>query len=486
MQVTEVSSDGLKRDFKVVIEAKEISEKVEHRLREISARVKIPGFRPGKAPIKLLKQRYGPSVMGEVLERAVTDSSAQALNERGLRPAVQPKIAIDSFEDGKDLEFSMAIELLPEIQPMDFATLELERVKIKVPDEEVSSALERLAASRKETKALETPRPAQSGDVVVLDFKGTVHGEALPGMAGEDHHLELGSNSFIAGFEDQLVGAAVGESRTVNITFPEGYGNEKLSGQPAVFECTIKEIRESVPAELNDELAKSMGAESLDDLRDKVKERLAQDYDGFSRMRMKRAILDQLSEAHDFEVPEGMVDLEFDAIWHQVEHDREHGRVDPDDEGKDDEEVKAEYRDIAERRVRLGLLLSEVGRLNQIEVTQEEVNKALFQEAQRHPGQEQQVVEYYRSKPEAQAQLRAPIFEDKVIDFIIDLAKVAEREVTADQLREEEEKEAAAEKPKKAAKKKPAKKAAAKAKSKTKEAEDEGAEAGAGTDQDES
>jgi trigger factor len=486
MQVTEVSSDGLKRDFKVVIEAKEISEKVEHRLREISARVKIPGFRPGKAPIKLLKQRYGPSVMGEVLERAVTDSSAQALNERGLRPAVQPKIAIDSFEDGKDLEFSMAIELLPEIQPMDFATLELERVKIKVPDEEVSAALERLAASRKETKALETPRPAQSGDVVVLDFKGTVHGEALPGMAGEDHHLELGSNSFIAGFEDQLVGAAVGESRTVNITFPEGYGNEKLSGQPAVFECTIKEIRESVPAELNDELAKSMGAESLDDLRDKVKERLAQDYDGFSRMRMKRAILDQLSEAHDFEVPEGMVDLEFDAIWHQVEHDREHGRVDPDDEGKDDEEVKAEYRDIAERRVRLGLLLSEVGRLNQIEVTQEEVNKALFQEAQRHPGQEQQVVEYYRSKPEAQAQLRAPIFEDKVIDFIIDLAKVAEREVTADQLREEEEKEAAAEKPKKAAKKKPAKKAAAKAKSKTKEAEDEGAEAGAGTDQDES
>jgi trigger factor len=380
----------------------------------------------------------------------------------------------------------MAIELLPEIQPMDFATLELERVKIKVPDEEVSAALERLAASRKETKALETPRPAQSGDVVVLDFKGTVHGEALPGMAGEDHHLELGSNSFIAGFEDQLIGAAVGESRTVNITFPEGYGNEKLSGQPAVFECTIKEIRESVPAELNDELAKSMGAESLDDLRDKVKERLAQDYDGFSRMRMKRAILDQLSEAHDFEVPEGMVDLEFDAIWHQVEHDREHGRVDPDDEGKDDEEVKAEYRDIAERRVRLGLLLSEVGRLNQIEVTQEEVNKALFQEAQRHPGQEQQVVEYYRSKPEAQAQLRAPIFEDKVIDFIIDLAKVAEREVTADQLREEEEKEAAAEKPKKAAKKKPAKKAAAKAKSKTKEAEDEGAEAGAGTDQDES
>ncbi|MEQ8357759.1 MAG: trigger factor [Kiloniellaceae bacterium] len=470
MQVTEVSSEGLKRDFKIVIEAKEISEKVENRLRELSVRVKIPGFRPGKAPIKLLKQRYGPSVMGEVLERAVTDSSAQALNERGLRPAVQPKIEIDSFDDGKDLEYSMAIELLPEIAPMDFSKIELERVKIAVPDEEVTSALTRLADSRKESKPLETPRPAQTGDVLVIDFKGTVHGEALPGMAGEDHHLELGSNSFIAGFEEQLIGAEVGDERTVNVTFPEGYGNEKLSGQPAVFECKVKEIRESVAAELTDELAKSMGAEGLDDLRDKVKERLGQDYDGLSRMRMKREILDQLAEGHDFEVPESMVDLEFDAIWHQVEQDREQGRIDPDDEGKDDEAVKVEYREIAERRVRLGLLLSEVGRMNQIEVAQDEVNRALFQEAQRHPGQEQQVVEYYQKNPEALAQLRAPIFEDKVIDFIIDLAKVSEREVSPDQLREEEEKEAAAAaKPKKPAKKQPAKKAAAKGKAKSKD-----------------
>ncbi len=468
MQVTEVSSDGLKRDFKVVIEAKEINEKVENRLRELSARVKIPGFRPGKAPIKLLKQRYGPSVMGEVLERAVTDSSAQALNERGLRPAVQPKIEIDSFEDGKDLEYSMAIELLPEITPMDFAKLALEKVKIAVPAEEVDSALERLAASRKESRPLETPRPAQSGDVLVIDFKGTVHGEALPGMAGEDHHLELGSNTFIAGFEEQLIGATAGEQRTVNVTFPEGYGNEKLSGQPAVFDCTIKEIRESAPVELTDEVAKSMGAESLADLRQKVEERLAQDYEGLSRMRMKREILDQLAEGHDFEVPQSMVDLEFEAIWQQVEQDRKQGRVDPDDEGKDEEAVKQEYRQIAERRVRLGLLLSEVGRLNQIEVAQDEVNRALFQEAQRYPGQEQQVVEYYRKNPEALAQLRAPLFEDKVIDFIIDLAKVTEREVSPDQLREEEEKEAAtaADKAQQAAKKKPAKKAASKTKSK--------------------
>lgn len=471
MQVTEVSSEGLKRDFKVVIGAKEIGDKVEARLRELSSKVKIPGFRPGKAPLKLLKQRYGPSVMGEVLERAVTDSSAQALNERGLRPAVQPKIEIVSFDDGKDLEYSMAIELLPEIEPMDFSTIELERLKIAVPEEDVASALDRLASSRKESKPLETPRKAQSGDILVMDFAGTVYGEALPGMAAEDHHLELGSNSFIEGFEDQLIGVDAGESREVKVTFPEAYGNEKLAGQPAVFQCTIKEIHEPVAVELDDEMAKSMGAENLEDLRSKVKERLGADYDGLSRMRMKREILDKLADAHDFGVPGSMVDLEFDAIWKQVEADREKGNVDPDDEGKEDEEVKEEYRVIAERRVRLGLLLSEVGRLNQIDVAQEEVNQALFQEAQRYPGQEQQVLEFYKSNPEALAQLRAPLFEDKVIDFIIDLAKVSEREVSPEELREEEEKDAAAAEKSAKAAKKPAKKAAGKGKAKTKKAE---------------
>ncbi|WP_299616182.1 trigger factor [Pelagibius sp.] len=463
MQVTEVSSEGLKRDFKVVIGAKEIGEKVEARLRELSVKVKVPGFRPGKAPIKLLKQRFGPSVMGEVLERAVTDSSAQALNERGLRPAVQPKIEIVSFDDGQDLEYSMAIELLPEIEPMDFSKIELERVKVMVPDEEVGAAIDRLAEARKESKPLETPRKSESGDILVIDFKGTVHGEALPGMAADDHHLELGSNSFIAGFEDQLIGVEVGETREVKVTFPEAYGNEKLAGQPAVFQCTVKEIREAVPVAVDDEMAKSMGAESLEDLRDKVKERLGADYDGLSRMRMKRKILDKLADAHDFGVPESMVELEFEAIWQQVEADRQRGNVDPDDEGKEDDDVKAEYREIAERRVRLGLLLSEVGRLNQIDVTQDEVNQALFREAQRHPGQEQQVLEFYRANPEAMAQLRAPLFEDKVVDFIVDLAQVTERELSPDQLREEEEKEAAeAETPKKPAKKS-AKKAAKKA-----------------------
>lgn len=471
MQVTEVSSEGLKRDFKVVIGAKEIGDKVEARLRELSSKVKIPGFRPGKAPLKLLKQRYGPSVMGEVLERAVTDSSAQALNERGLRPAVQPKIEIVSFDDGKDLEYSMAIELLPEIEPMDFSTIELERLKIAVPEEDVASALDRLASSRKESKPLEKPRKAQSGDILVMDFAGTVHGEALPGMAAEDHHLELGSNSFIEGFEDQLIGVDAGESREVKVTFPEAYGNEKLAGQPAVFQCTIKEIHEPVAVELDDEMAKSMGAENLEDLRSKVKERLGADYDGLSRMRMKREILDKLADAHDFGVPGSMVDLEFDAIWKQVEADREKGNVDPDDEGKEDEEVKEEYRVIAERRVRLGLLLSEVGRLNQIDVAQEEVNQALFQEAQRYPGQEQQVLEFYKSNPEALAQLRAPLFEDKVIDFIIDLAKVSEREVSPEELREEEEKDAAAAEKSAKAAKKPAKKATGKGKAKTKKAE---------------
>ena len=477
MQVTELNSEGLKRDFKVVIGAKEIGEKVEARLRELSTRIKIPGFRPGKAPIKLLKQRYGPSVMGEVLERAVTDSSAQALNERGLRPAVQPKIEIVSFDDGKDLEYSMAIELLPEIEPMDFSEIAVEHLKIAVPENDVESALDRLASARKDTKPLEQPRKAQSGDVLVMDFKGTVHGEALPGMDAEDHHLELGSNSFIEGFEDQLIGVDVGETREVNVTFPEAYGNEKLAGQPAVFQCTIKEIRESVPVTLDDDMAKSMGAENVADLREKVKERIGADYEGLSRMRMKREILDKLAESHDFSVPESMVDLEFEAIWHQIEADREKGNVDPDDEGKEEDDIKAEYRAIAERRVRLGLLLSEVGRLNQIDVAQEEVNKALFQEAQRHPGQEQQVLEFYKSNPEALAQLRAPLFEDKVIDFIIDLAQVSEREVSPEELREEEEKAAAAaEQAQKAAAKKPKKAATSKPEAEDRQAVETGSE----------
>jgi trigger factor len=465
MQVTETNADGLKREFKVVIAADDLKEKVEGRLQELSGQVKLPGFRPGKVPIQILKQRFGPSVMGEVVERAVNDSSTQALNERGLRPAVAPKIEIVSFDEGKDLEYSMEMELLPDIEPMDFAKLELEKLKIEVPEQEVEEALERVASNQKTTQPLAKPRKAKTGDVLVLDFKGTVHGEAHPGMSAEDHHLELGSNSFITGFEDQLEGVSVGDTREVKVTFPEEYGNEKLAGQPAVFDCTIKDILESVPMPIDDSLAVSLGEENLEAVRDKIRTQITGDYENLARGRAKRVLLDKLAEGHDFPVPATMVDLEFETIWKQIEADREKGNVDPDDEGKDEEALKEEYRAIAERRVRLGLLLSEVGRINEIDVSQEEVNKALMQQVQRFPGQEQEIFKFYQSNPEALAQLRAPLFEDKIIDFIFDLAQVSERKITPDQLRAELEADESDEKKpakKKTAAKKQAKKPAAK------------------------
>jgi trigger factor len=435
MQVTETLSEDLKREFKVVVAAKDISEKLEVRLEELGQQVRIPGFRPGKVPLTILKQRFGTSVMGEIVEQAVNDASSQAMDERGLRPAMQPKIEITSFDEGKDLEYTMALELLPEIEPMDFAELELERLAVDVQDDETQEALGRLASNQMQTEALEEPRKSLSGDVLVIDFKGTVDGEAFPGMSGEDHHLELGANRFVEGFEDQLVGVDAGQDLDVKVTFPEAYVNDKLAGKDAVFQVKVKDILQAKPHPIDDELAQSLGEEDLDSLKEKVKEQIAGEYNAAARARLKRALLDKLAEAHGFGVPMGMVDLEFDAIWGQIEKEREEGRVDPDDKGKSDEELKAEYREIAERRVRLGLLLSEVGRSNGIEVTDDEVNQALVREAQRHPGHEREVFEFYQKSPEGLANLRAPLFEDKVVDFIIQLAKVEERKVTADELR---------------------------------------------------
>ncbi len=443
MQVTETSSDGLNREFKVVIAAKDLDEKLEHRLQEIGQQANIPGFRPGKVPVHVLKQRFGPSVMGEVVERAVQDSSSQAMMERGLRPATQPKIEITAFDQGKDLEYTLAVELLPEIEMADFGGLELSRVKIQVPDQEVDEAIERMASAKKKTEPLSEPRPAQSGDVLVIDFRGSVDGEELPGMAAEDHHLELGSNQFVDTFEDQLIGVNKGDSRQVKVTFPEAYVNEKLAGNEALFDVTVKDILATVPLAVDDELAKSLGEESLDSLKGRVREQIEKEYSQVTRGRLKRELLDKLAESHDFQVPSGMIDAEFNVIWTQIDSERKEGRTDPDDEGKEEDQLKAEYREIAERRVRLGLLLSEVGRVNGIEVTQEEVNQALLREAQRHPGQEREVYEYFQRTPEALANIRAPIFEDKVIDYIVEMAKVEERSVTPDELRSEMEAEAA-------------------------------------------
>ncbi len=467
MQVTETNSEGLKRAYTVIISAADIAEKVEGRLQELGGKVNVPGFRPGKVPLTILKQRFGTSVRGEVLERAVNDASQQAIAERGLRPAVQPKIEIVSAEEGGDLEYAMEIEVLPDIEPMDFATMELERIRIAVGEDEIKSALGRIAESQKSTAPLEEARKTQNGDVVVLDFAGTVDGEAMPGMAGEGHHLELGTNSFIPGFEEQLIGRDAGEACEVKVTFPESYGNDKLAGKEAIFACTVKEILQAVSAEVDDTLAKAVGLEDLKTLKEKVSEQIGEEHNRMTRDRMKREMLDILAEKHDFQIPEAMANIEFETIWRQIEKDRERGVVDPDDEGKEDEALKAEYREIAERRVRLGLLLSEVGRRNEIQVSQDEMKGALMREAQRYPGKEQDVFKFYQENEEAMAHLRGPLFEEKVIDFIAELAKVKEREVTFDELKAEMEE---AEKAEEGEKKKPAKKAASKSGAKKKAA----------------
>ncbi|MBX9635039.1 MAG: trigger factor [Magnetospirillum sp.] len=437
MQVTETNADGLKREFKVVVPAAQLETRTEGRLAEIAREVKLPGFRPGKVPMKIVRQKYGASIMGEVLEAAVNEGAGAAIAEKGLKPAMQPKVEITSYAEGKDLEFSVAVEVLPEITPMDFATISLEREKAQAPDEEINETLARIAERHEGSEVVE--RASASGDVVVIDFVGKKDGVAFQGGTGEGYSLKLGSNTFIPGFEDQLIGKTAGEQVVVDVTFPEAYGNEDLAGAPAQFDVTVKEVRAAKPAELDDELAKKLGMDSLDALKQAIKDEISRELDGISRIKLKRKLLDVLAANHDFQVPEGMVEQEFEAIWKQISEDREQGRTDPSDEGKDEDTLKADYRILAERRVRLGLLLADVGQKNTVNVTQDDVNKALIEEARRYPGQEHLVFQYYKNNPGALDNLRAPIFEDKVIDFILELAKVADTEISAVDLRKDPE-----------------------------------------------
>lgn len=433
MQITETSVDGLKREYKVVVAASDIAEKVDARLSELGRSVRLPGFRPGKVPMAMLKKRYGPHVMGEVLEQAVGDSSAQAMRERGLRPALQPRIEIVSFEEGKDLEYKMNLELLPEIAPAPLGEIEIERLKPEIPGSEVDKQLDRIAENNR--KANPVDRPAESGDALVIDFVGRVDGKEFAGGKGENHTLRLGSNQFIAGFEDQLVGAKAGEKRTVKVTFPEEYGSDELAGKEAEFEVDVKEVRAFEPGGIDEDLAQRIGFDSLEELRKTVRDQLERDFGQVARQKLKRRVLDALAARHDFQVPPGMVDLEFESIWKQLEEEKKRNPEAASEEaGKSEEELKAEYRKIAERRVRLGLLLSEIGRQNNIQVSNEEVNRAMAVEARRFPGQERKVVEFYRNNPEALANLRAPIYEDKVIDFIVEMAKVTDKPVAPEEL----------------------------------------------------
>jgi trigger factor len=464
MQITETNSDGLKHEFKVTVGADDIAKRVETRLGEIGRQVRLPGFRPGKVPLTVLRQRYGSSVMGEVLERAVNEGSSEAMRERKLRPALQPKVEIVSFNEGTDLEYKLAVEVLPEVVPMNFAELSLERLKPDVPDSEVDSALERIAKQQRKHEPVD--RAAAAGDLVVIDFTGTVEGAEFPGGSAKGHRLELGSSQFIPGFEDQLSGSKAGEQRTVDVTFPADYGATDLAGKAATFAVEVKEVRAVKPQPIDESLAEAVGMENLQSLRDAVRQQIERDYGNIAHQRLKRRLLDVLAEKHHFPVPQGMVDMELDVIWKQFEAERERAKQQGGEapvEGKSDDELKAEYRAIAERRVRLGLLLSEVGRSNNIQVTQEEINRALGEEARRFPGQERQVIEYYRNQSGALDNLRAPIFENKVIDYILEIAQVSARAVPiAELLKDEEDEETAETKKAEESETKPKKRAARK------------------------
>lgn len=473
MQVTETSAEGLKRAYSITVPANEIESRIDTRLAEIAKTATLPGFRPGKVPVGILKKRFGDGVMGEVLEEAVNSGTNQAMVENSLRPAMQPKIEVVKFEKGEDLEYTVDVEVMPDIVPTDFSKIEIEKLKAVPEPEEVLDAIQRLADAQK-TFTAQDGRTSEEGDAVLIDFVGSVDGEEFEGGKAEDYTIEIGSNTFIPGFEPQLIGLKAGDHKKIEVSFPAEYGSAELAGKDAAFEVDVKEVRQAEAAKIDDALAEKVGMENLDALKTAISEQLGSDYDGFSRNLMKRTLLDKLSETHDFDVPPSLVDMEFEQIWAQVEERRKNGQADDgEDADKSDEELKAEYTEIAQRRIRLGLLLSEVGQTNNIEVQQDEVNRAMAEQARQYPGQERMIVEYYQQNPEAMNQLRAPIFEDKVVDFILEMAKVTERKVSVEELTKIPE-EGEAKKPAKkmAAAKKPAQKADAKADAEAGEAAD--------------
>lgn len=441
MQVTETANEGLKRQFKIQIPASDISGEVEKRLDEMGKTARMPGFRPGKVPKSLLKKQYGQALMGEIVERRVNESSQKTIDERGLRPASQPRVEITKFEEGQDLEFSVDLEVLPEIVQPDYASIELERMKVEPTDEMVDETLERMAKQNRERKPAADDKAAAKGDAVVMDFVGKIDGTPFENGSANDFELELGSNTFIPGFEDQLVGAKTGESREVKVDFPADYGATDLAGKEATFECTVKQVMEFTDRPIDDELAKANGFDSLDALKKAVRERLEQEFAMVARARTKRQLLDILAAKADFAAPPSLIETEFNAIWQRVEEARKAGEKVGDG---DDDKLKQDYLDIATRRVKLGLLLAEIGRLNNIQVSQDEMNRAVMMEAQKYPGQERQVFEFFQNNANARATLRAPIFEDKTVDFIIEMAKVTDRPVSREELLKEPEEDEAA------------------------------------------
>ena len=447
MQVTETLSEGLKREYKVVVPAAELDAKVNQRLDDLKGRVRINGFRPGKVPVAHLKRMYGRSAMAEVIEATVRDTNNQIVSERGFKLAADPKVtlpteegAIEQLIEGKsDLNYTMALEIVPPIALGDFKTIKLTKLTADVAETEVEEGIKNIADQNRPY----TPRPqgekATKDDRITISFAGTIDGKPFEGGTGDDAVVLIGSNTFIPGFEDQLIGVTTGETRALKVTFPAHYMKEDLAGKDAEFVVTAKSVEAPGTVTIDDEFAKVLGLESLEKLRDAVKDRITREHASMSRQKIKRALLDELDKMHKFDPPPTLVEEEFDRVWKSVLQELENERKTFADENTTEEKAKAEYRAIAERRVRLGLVLAEIGEKNNITVTEDELSRAVMDRARQFAGQEQRVWDYYRQNPQAVAALRAPIFEEKVVDFLLELASVKDSKVSRDELYKDDE-----------------------------------------------
>ncbi|MEM1077198.1 MAG: trigger factor [Pseudomonadota bacterium] len=431
MNVTETLNEGLKRGYSITVTADELDAKVNEKLAEAQPEIEMKGFRKGKVPMALLKKQFGPKLLGEAMQESIDGAMSKHFEDSGDRPALQPEVKMtnEDWKEGDDIEVAMSYEALPDVPDTDFSSVALEKLVVKADDEAVAEALSNLAENAKSFETKEGA--AEDGDQVVIDFLGKVDGEAFEGGAAEDYPLTLGSNSFIPGFEEQLVGTSAGEEKNVEVSFPEQYQAEHLAGKAAVFECKIKEVKSPKAAEVDDEMAKQFGAEDLDALKGQITERLEAEYAGAARAVMKRKLLDELDTLVKFDLPPSLVEAEAGQIAHQLWHEEN-----PEVEGHDHPEIETteEHTKLAERRVRLGLLLAELGQKNDIQVTESEMTQAIMAQARQYPGQERQFFEFIQQNQQMQQQLRAPIFEDKVVDYVFELATLTEKEVSKDEL----------------------------------------------------
>jgi trigger factor len=452
MQVNETVAEGLKHEFQISVPAADLDAKADARLVEMKGKVRINGFRPGKVPVSHLKKVYGRSVMAETIDQTIRDTNSKIFTDRGFRLATEPKVTmpteqseVEAILSGKsDLTYTVAIEVVPPIVLADFKSFTVEKPVAEVTDAEVDDAVKRIADQNKTFAAKEEGAKAESGDRVTVSFKGSIDGTPFEGGTGENIPVTLGSNTFIPGFEEQLAGIATGETRVLKVSFPANYGNAKLAGQPAEFETTASQIEAPQETVIDDEFAKTLGLESLDKLKDAARERISAEFAGATRQRVKRMLLDRLDETHRFDAPPTLVDEEFKLMWNSIKSEMEANGKTFADEDTTEEAATAEYRKIADRRVRLGLVLSEIGEKNKITVTDDEVGRAVIERARQMPGREKEVWDFYRNNANALAQLRAPIYEDKVVDFILELATVTEKKVSREELYKDDEAEKSA------------------------------------------